>query len=103
MYRTRPRSRSRELHKGIRVTDQIREILLTDWDPTNASRNESAHGEYDREIEPLLSLIESRASEDAIVNHLYDREREIMCFPGLGKQRLYRIARKLLALVSSPA
>ena len=80
---------------------EIRQILLTDWDPTNASRNESAHGNYDREIEPLIALIESRASEEVIVNHLYDREREIMCFPGLGKQRLYRVVKKLLALGTS--
>ncbi len=83
--------------------NQIREILLADWDPTNASRNESAHGEYDCEIEPLLALIHSRASEDAIVNYLFDREREVMCFPGLGKQRLYRVAKKLLALASTDA
>ena len=85
------------------VGQQIREILLTDWDPTNASRNESAHGEYDQEIAPLVALIESNASEDAIVNYLFDREREIMCFPGLGKQRLYRVAKKLLSLASLAA
>ena len=85
------------------IQRQIRHILLADWDPTNASRNESAHGEYDCEIEPLLALIHSGASEDAIVNYLFDREREVMCFPSLGKQRLYRVAKKLLAIASPSA
>jgi hypothetical protein len=79
----------------------IREILLSDWDPSGASRNESAHGEYDREIDPLYALIESKAEAGAIVEHLFNREREIMCFPGLGKQRLIRIAQKLLKLSAS--
>ena len=77
---------------------RIREILLADWDPSNASRFESASGEYDSYIKPLSDLIESNAGEDTVVDYLYDREREIMCFPGLGKQRLYRVAKKLLAL-----
>ena len=87
-----------KIREQMPVTDQIREILLTDWDPTNAFCNESAHGGYDREIEPLLAMIESGVSEDDIVNHLHDREHEILCFPGLGRQRLYRIAKKLLSL-----
>lgn len=82
------------------IRDRVRQILLEDWDPTNASRSESAHGEYDREIDPLLGLIASGAGEEAIIDHLYDREREIMCFPGLGKQRLRRVARRLLSVPS---
>lgn len=77
---------------------QIRQILLADWDPSNASRFDAAEGEYDSEIEPILRLIQSRAGEEAIMDHLYAREREIMCFPGLGKERLRGVARKLLQL-----
>jgi hypothetical protein len=80
------------------IRSRIREILLTDWDPTNASRSEMAKAEYDRYIEPIYELIQSNAGEDAIVDFLYDREREIMCFPGLGKTRLRRPARRLLAM-----
>jgi hypothetical protein len=78
--------------------DAIRKILLDDWDPTGASRNEYAAGEYDAYIPPLWDLILSGATEEAVVDFLYEREREIMCFPGLGKQRLYRVARKLIAV-----
>lgn len=76
----------------------IRQILLDDWDPTNASRLEAAHAEYDRYIGPLTELIRSNAPDEAIVDYLYEREREILCFPGLGKQRLKRVAQKLKAL-----
>jgi hypothetical protein len=77
---------------------RIREVLLTDWDPSNASRIEAARTTYDGYIEPLSDLIRSHATEDAVVDYLFDREREIMCFPGLGKQRLRRVAQRLLAL-----
>jgi len=80
------------------IRDRIREILLSDWDPTNAARSEAARGEYDGYIDPLWSLIDSDAGEDAIVAFLRDRERESMCFPGLDTRRLLRPARKLLAL-----
>jgi hypothetical protein len=80
------------------IRSQIREILLADWDPSNASRFEAARGEYDAELDPIYHLIESGAGEEAIMDHLFAREREIMCFPGLGKERLRRVARKLLKL-----
>lgn len=89
---------SRELDD---VRPRIREILLADWDPSNASRIEAARGEYDGEIDPIHELIQSGAGEDAIIEHLYAREREIMCFPGLGRERLRRVARKLLKLRSA--
>ena len=84
------------------LPDRIRTILLEDWDPTNASRSEYARTEYDAFIPPLIALLQSRPDDAAIVDYLYDREREITCFPGLGKERLRRPARKLLALVPTP-
>jgi hypothetical protein len=83
------------------LRDQVRQILLDDWDPSNASRSEAARGEYDGYIEPILQFIRSHVGEDAIVDYLYEREREIMCFPGLGKQHLRRVARRLVALKSA--
>jgi hypothetical protein len=77
---------------------RIRDILLNDWDPNNAAKFEWSRGEYDVYIDPLLDLIQNGASEDAIVEWLHDRERESMCFPGLGTQRLLPVARKLMAL-----
>ncbi len=85
------------------LRSSIRAILLADWDPTNASRSEYAHGEYDAYISPLLDLIRLGATEEQVIEFLYDREREIMCFPGLGKERLRHPARKLLNLVRAGA
>ena len=83
--------------------DQLRRILLEDWDPHNAARNVAAHGTYDQYIEPLWELIQRGGNESAVVEFLHEREKETMCFPSLGTQRLRRVAQKLLALKSPPS
>ena len=75
---------------------RIRDVLLNDWDPHDAARSEAAAGAYDGYVEPLNALLEGGADEDAVVRFLHERERESMCFPSLGTQRLRRVARKLL-------
>ena len=75
---------------------RIRDVLLNDWDPHDAARSEAATRAYDGYVEPLHALLESGAGEDAVVEFLHERERESMCFPSLGTQRLRRVARKLL-------
>jgi hypothetical protein len=74
----------------------IRKILLDDWDPHNAAGNSAAHPAYDGYIPPLLALLRSHPLEEAVVDFLHEREKESMCFPSLGTQRLRRVARKLL-------
>jgi hypothetical protein len=80
------------------LRSRIRDVLLNDWDPHNAARLESAHATYDGYIEPLLQLLRSGAEEEAVMDFLHQREQESMCFPSLGRQRLRRVAQKLLAL-----
>ncbi len=80
------------------VRERIREILLADWDPSNAARFEAAHGEYDSYIDPLWELISSDAGLEAIIDYLRQRELESMCFPSIGKSHLKRVGEKLLAL-----
>lgn len=77
---------------------RVREVLLSDWDPHNAARDPAAGGTYDGYIDPLLGLIRAGAGEEAVVEWLHERERESMCFPSLGTQRLRRVARLLLKL-----
>ena len=84
------------------VRSRIRQVLLDEWDPSNASRFEHSRGEYDAYIEPLWAIIRAGAGEDAVVEFLHERERESMCFPGLDTRRLRPVARKLIALVRSP-
>jgi hypothetical protein len=80
------------------MRDAIRTILLQDWDPHNAARNESAGRTYDPYIDPLHALIASGAGEEQVIQFLHEREQETMCFPSLGTERLRRVARKLLRL-----
>ncbi|HYE18774.1 MAG TPA: hypothetical protein VEA69_10040 [Tepidisphaeraceae bacterium] len=79
---------------------QIRSILLNDWDPHNAIRAEAAHGTYDQYVDPLYDLLKTGAGEDAVMEWLHEREKETMCFPSLGVERLRRVARLLIGTVS---
>ena len=83
--------------------DAIRQILLEDWDPHNASRMDEACGTYDTYIERLWTVIKTGADEEAVMHWLHEREKESMCFPSLGMERLRRVARKLLALLQDNA
>ena len=76
---------------------KVRDVLLNDWDPHNAAGDPAARGTYDTYVGPLLDLVRAGADEDAVVNFLHERERESMCFPSLGTQRLRRVARNLIA------
>lgn len=80
------------------VRERVRQVLLADWDPSNAARFEAARGEYDSYIDPLITLIESGAGEQKIMDYLHQRELECMCFPPLGKSHLRRVAHKLLQI-----
>ena len=83
------------------IRSRVRDVLLNDWDPHDAARSPAAHGTYDGYIPPLLDLIRSGADEDAVVGYLHEREKESMCFPSLGTQRLRRVARKLIEVIGS--
>jgi hypothetical protein len=78
---------------------RIREVLVNDWDPSNAARFEAARGEYDSFVEPIADLLAGGADEDALVAYLHDVEQHVMCFPSLDTRRLRPIARKLLRCV----
>ena len=80
------------------IRSMVREVLLNDWDPHNAGHSPAAAGAYDGYVDPLLDLLRGGAGEDALVEFLHERERESMCFPSLGTQRLRPVARKLLKL-----
>jgi hypothetical protein len=101
-FRLRPRAR--RLQSWIMaggddsIRSRVREVLLRDWDPHNAGSTPAAAGTYDGYIGPLLDLLRGGAGEDEVVEFLHQRERESMCFPSLGTQRLRPVARKLLKL-----
>ena len=85
------------------IRDRIRDVLVNDWDPHNAARSPAAHSTYDGYIAPLLDLLRGGADDEQIIDFLHERERESMCFPSLGTQRLRPVARKLRALLPAAA
>ena len=84
------------------IRARVRDVLVNDWDPNNAAGSPAAHGTYDGYIAPLLDLLHGGADDEQIIEFLHERERESMCFPSLGTQRLRPVARKLRALVPAP-
>ena len=86
------------MHAGVNVTSRVRKILLEDWDPHEAFKRPEAHGAYDAWVSPLWDVIASGADEERVMEWLHERERETMCFPSLGRERLRRVARKLIAV-----
>jgi len=80
------------------LRDRLRDILLADWDPGDASRSDAARGAYDAYLDPLIALLRAGADEEAVIDFLMERERESMCFPTLDRGPLRRVARKLVAL-----
>ena len=77
------------------IRSQLRQILLEDWDPHDAFKRPEAHGAYDAWIDPLQDTLAAGASEEQVMDWLHEREKETMCFPSIGRERLRRVARKL--------
>ena len=78
---------------------RIRQILLEDWDPHDVLRRAEGHGAYDGWVGPVSELLASGAEEERLMDWLQERERETMCFPALGRERLRRVARRLIGAV----
>ena len=80
------------------LQSKVRDVLLEVWDPHNAARVPAARATYDGYIPALVDLLRSGANEDAVVQWLHEREKESLCFPSLGTQRLRRVAARLMKL-----
>ena len=84
------------------IRSQIRQILLEDWDPHDVFKRPEAHGAYDTWIDPLHDALISGATEDEVMDWLHEREKETMCFPSIGRERLRRVAKKLGQIATPP-
>jgi len=82
------------------VRGRVRQILLEDWDPHEMFKSPEAHGAYDAWVGPLWEVIAAGTGEEGVMEWLQERERETMCFPSLGRERLRRVARRLIAVWS---
>jgi hypothetical protein len=82
----------------------LRDILLHEWDPHDVGRRLDVYGEsarfrYDTYLQPLMDLVAGGADEEGVMAYLAEREGESMCFPGLGRERLRGVARKVIAVL----
>ena len=77
---------------------RIRTILLEDWDPHDLFKRPEAHAAYDTWVGPLEEFLATGPTEEQVMEWLHEREKETMCFPSLGRERLRRVARKLLQI-----
>jgi hypothetical protein len=84
------------------IRSQIRQILLEDWDPHDAFKRPEVHGAYNAWITPLHDTLAAGVTEEQIMDWLHEREKETMCFPSIGRERLRRVARKLRQIVAAP-
>jgi len=86
---------------------RTREVLLRNWDPHDVAKRLDVYGpsavyRYDTYIEPLLELLRSGANDYPLMTFLIDRQAESMCFPGLERERLRRVARVLRQAAQLP-
>ena len=80
------------------MTAAVRKVLIDHWDPHNVAERPEAHGTYDTYVDRLVPLLRGGAGEEEMMTFLFERERESMCFPALGKERLRHVARMLVRL-----
>ena len=77
------------------VMEQIRQVLLHDWDPIGIVDSDWPQDEYDSYIGGIYRLIASGARPEAIAKHLVRIECEWMGLPGQMGKELMPVARKL--------
>jgi hypothetical protein len=73
--------------------DEIRAILLADWDPLNIGDNPRLSDEYDSYIPRILKLVTTGASQIELEQFLTDVETELGVTPESARSR--RVAIRL--------
>ena len=81
-----------------RIQDDIRQVLLNDWDPLGSSGCDLCADEYDAYIGGVYRLLANRASALEIATHLTRIEVDAMGLPSLDPARLLPVAEKLSSL-----
>jgi hypothetical protein len=81
-----------------RIQDDIRQVLLNDWDPVGSSGCDLCADEYDAYVGGVYSLLANRASVMEIAVHLARLEVDAMGLPSLDPARLLPVAEKLTRL-----
>jgi hypothetical protein len=80
------------------IQENIRDVLLHDWDPIDVQNVRGAQDEYDSYVGEVYRLLTSGASEKQIVEHLWQIETVTMGLSTPDRTKLRPVARRLLGL-----
>ena len=86
------------MERSKRIQENIRQVLLHDWDPIGVQDAPEAQDEYDGYVGGVYRLLTSGASEKQVIDHLWHIETDAMGLSGLDPGKLAPVARKLRAL-----
>ena len=75
--------------------DDIRQVLLNDWDPLNVGELSTCADEYDCCIGGIYRLLVTRSTAEEIAEHLAEREKDHFGYEGVTAETLLPVARKL--------
>ena len=84
--------------RACEIQEQIRSILLNDWDPIGVADVPEAQDEYDSYIVGVYRLLISGVSERDVAEHLLRIESDWMGLGGASVTGLLPVAHKLLSL-----
>ena len=85
--------------RAKKIQDQIRSILLTDWDPIHVAEVPDAADEYDAYIGGIYRLLYSHASVEDVARHLHEIMITSIGLSSRGADDHRDVAKKLCALV----
>jgi hypothetical protein len=81
--------------RALEIMEQIRQVLLHDWDPIGVSDVPEAQDEYDSYIGGVYRLLASGARPKAIAQHLATIQGDTIGLPVGTYKDLMPVARKL--------
>jgi hypothetical protein len=80
------------------IQESLRAVLLRDWDPIGIQDEPGAQDEYDSYVGGVYRLLASGASEEQIVEHLWQIETVTMGLSTPDRTKLHPVARRLRSL-----
>jgi len=87
-----------EKRRGGEIQEQIRQVLLHDWDPIGVQEIPQAQDEYDSYVDGVYRLLVSSARDEELVEHLYRIECETMGLGPHDKSGLLPVVQRLRTL-----
>jgi hypothetical protein len=80
------------------IQENIRQLLLREWDPIGVVDEPLAQSEYDSHVGPVYRLLAAGASEREIADYLWNLETEGMGLSSPGPSALLPVALRLKAV-----